>query len=333
VVQFADRLVHVRDDGTVEAGEPKEIVPRLAMIPPVVALGRLAKWSPVPLSVREARRASAPLRAALAALPAPGRPVPVTDAPPLARAERVSVRYGAHTALDEVTLSIRPGEIVAVMGRNGAGKSSLLRALVGLVEPTSGRVDLAGDDPRELEGRALTSRIGFVPQEPADLLWADTVGRECQDADADTGAGAGSTHQLFDRLAPGVPTDSHPRDLSEGQRLALALGVVLTAGAAVLLLDEPTRGLDYATKERVVTELRAHAAAGGAVLLATHDVELVAEVATRTVVLADADVVADGPTVDVLVGSPQFAPQVAKVVAPLPWLTVSEVAAAMEVVG
>ncbi|HUW16132.1 MAG TPA: AAA family ATPase, partial [Actinomycetes bacterium] len=120
---------------------------------------------------------------------------------------------------------------------------------------------------------------------------------------------------------------------SEGQRLALALGVVLAGGATVLLLDEPTRGLDYATKERVVTDLRAHAAAGGAVLLATHDVELVAEVATRTVVLADAEIVADGPTAEVLIGSPQFAPQVAKVVAPLPWLTVGEVAAALEAVG
>jgi energy-coupling factor transport system ATP-binding protein len=333
VVQFADRVVHVRDDGTVRDGPPADLVGALPMAPPVVALGRLVDWSPVPLSVRDARRAASSLRATLASLPAPRRRSPAGGGAPLAETDRLSVGYRDRTALDEVSLSVGPGEIVTVMGRNGAGKSSLLRALVGLVDPLAGSVTIGGRDPRRLAGRALTSLVGFVPQEPGDLLWADSVRAECHDADTDTGAAAGSTQRRFDRLAPGVDPDVHPRDLSEGQRLALALAVVLAGGAAVLLLDEPTRGLDYATKERVVAELRAHADAGGAALVATHDVELVAEVGTRTVVLADGDVVADGPTAEVLVGSPQFAPQVAKVVSPLPWLTVDEVAAALEAVG
>jgi energy-coupling factor transport system ATP-binding protein len=98
----------------------------------------------------------------------------------------------------------------------------------------------------------------------------------------------------------------------------------------VLLLDEPTRGLDYAAKKRLVATLRELADAGHCVLLATHDVELAAEVATRVVVLADGEVVADGPATDVVVGSPMFAPQVSKVLAPQPWLTVAEIAAALE---
>jgi energy-coupling factor transport system ATP-binding protein len=114
--------------------------------------------------------------------------------------------------------------------------------------------------------------------------------------------------------------------LSEGQRLALALAVILAADSRVLLLDEPTRGLDYPTKQRLIGILRDRAASGQVVILATHDVELVAEVSSRTIVLADGEIVADGPTCDVVVGSPQFAPQVAKVLAPLPWLTVAEVA-------
>jgi energy-coupling factor transport system ATP-binding protein len=104
---------------------------------------------------------------------------------------------------------------------------------------------------------------------------------------------------------------------------------VLAAGPPVLLLDEPTRGLDYAAKKRLVATLRELAATGHCVLLATHDVELAAEVATRVVVLADGEVVADGPATDVVVGSPMFAPQVSKVLSPQPWLTVSEVAAAL----
>jgi energy-coupling factor transport system ATP-binding protein len=107
---------------------------------------------------------------------------------------------------------------------------------------------------------------------------------------------------------------------------------VLTSAPPVLLLDEPTRGLDYAAKARLIEILRELAAAGHAILLATHDVELAATVADRTIVLADGEVVVDGPTHEVVVGSPAFAPQTAKVLAPLPWLTVEQVAASLEAV-
>jgi energy-coupling factor transport system ATP-binding protein len=96
-----------------------------------------------------------------------------------------------------------------------------------------------------------------------------------------------------------------------------------------VLLDEPTRGLDYLTKSRLVEALRTLAAGGHAVVLATHDVELVAEVATRVIVLADGEIVADGTTRDVIAASPLFAPQVWKVLAPQEWLTVAEVEQAL----
>ncbi|MFY9332082.1 MAG: AAA family ATPase, partial [Candidatus Nanopelagicales bacterium] len=105
----------------------------------------------------------------------------------------------------------------------------------------------------------------------------------------------------------------HPRDLSEGQRLALALAVVMSGVPHVVLLDEPTRGLDYAMKARLADQLRDMAAAGHSVLLATHDVELTAEVADRVIVLAQGSIVADGPVAQVVLASPVFAPTVAKV--------------------
>jgi energy-coupling factor transporter ATP-binding protein EcfA2 len=129
---------------------------------------------------------------------------------------------------------------------------------------------------------------------------------------------------------PDIDARAHPRDLSEGQRLALALAVVLAAEPPLVLLDEPTRGLDYPAKHRLVAILGELAAEGRAVVLATHDVEVVAEVADRAIVLAEGEVVADGPAREVVVHSPVFAPQVAKVLAPEPWLTVGEVAAALD---
>jgi energy-coupling factor transport system ATP-binding protein len=127
-----------------------------------------------------------------------------------------------------------------------------------------------------------------------------------------------------------MPADRHPRDLSEGQRLALALALILAPAPALLLLDEPTRGLDYPSKDRLIKVLRELADDGHAVVVATHDVELAARVGDRAVVLADGQVIADGPARQVVCHSPIFAPQVGKVLAPDEWLTVEEVRRALE---
>jgi energy-coupling factor transport system ATP-binding protein len=244
----------------------------------------------------------------------------------------VVVRYDARPALRGVDLRLHAGEVVALMGRNGAGKSTLLGSLVGLRRPDTGSVRVgagAGADPAGLDARDLVRRVGMVPQDPGDLLYADTVLDECDQADRDAGVPAGTALAVFAGLVPGVDPGTHPRDLSEGQRLALALSVVLATRPPVLLLDEPTRGLDYPGKERLVQVLRGLADDGHAVLLATHDVELAATVTDRTVVLAEGEVVSDGPSREVVMSSPAFAPQVAKVLAPAPWLTVSEVERAL----
>jgi energy-coupling factor transport system ATP-binding protein len=314
VVQYADRVLLVRDRGVV-VGSPGEVLADSPVAPPVVDLGRLVGWSPLPLSIRDARRAAATLRDDLAGHdPAPRSPV--NGGAAAGEVNGLVVTYDGTPALRGVDLTVRRGEIVAVMGRNGAGKSTLLASLAGLRRPQAGTVTTA-------------DRVGLVPQEPADLLWAQTVADECRDADRDAHVPRGTTRDLLADLAPDIADDQHPRDLSEGQRLALVLAVILAAGPGLLALDEPTRGLDYPTKRRLIAILRRLAAADHGVLIATHDVELVAEIADRMVVIADGEIVSDGPTRDVAVSSPVFAPQVAKVLAPLTFLTVGDVEAAL----
>ena len=335
VVQYADRVILVPGAGEpVVVGTPADIMISAPVAPPVVELGRLAGWAPLPLSVRDARRAAGPMRERLApladqaALRARAALHVVSGEPALAVRDLV-VRYGPQTALRGVTLAADRGEIVAVMGRNGAGKSTLLSTLVGLHVPRSGSAVVGGSTPSQLSGPDLVRRVGLVPQEPTDLLVADRVDEECEASDRDCGAARGSTRAILDRLAPDIAADTHPRDLSEGQRLSLALAVVLAAEPPVLLLDEPTRGLDYPAKKHLVATLRDLAASGHCVMLATHDVELAADVASRVIVLADGEIVAAGPATDVVVGSPMFAPQVSKILAPQHWLTVADVAAAL----
>ncbi|MEV8311277.1 ATP-binding cassette domain-containing protein [Streptomyces flavidovirens] len=432
VVQYADQVILLPGAGEApRMGAPADIMAASPVHPPVVALGRLAGWTPLPLSVRDARRRAATLRARLADAakrelllphPAPSRnwgsapdPAPQTpegldmpaerdraagranpagpaieDTPggrpgdqepskPAARhaparpafedrgsgggahsfgkgrvgeklarllgrrrpeppsAEATGTRTAVATvtnlhirrarveALRRVTLTVSRGETIALMGRNGAGKSTLLAALVGMIEPTSGTVTVGGRTPHRTRPHDMVLEVGLVPQEPRDLLYADTVAAECAAADSDAGAEPGACRALVAELLPGIQDDTHPRDLSEGQRLALALAIVLTGRPPLLLLDEPTRGLDYAAKSRLVGVLRELAARGHAIVLATHDVELAAELAHRVVILADGEVVADGPTAEVVVSSPAFAPQTAKILAPQKWLTVTQV--------
>ncbi|MFJ1562744.1 ABC transporter ATP-binding protein [Streptomyces erythrochromogenes] len=415
VVQYADRVLLLPARGAAPVlGSPAEVMAVSPVCPPVVSLGRLAGWSPLPLSVRDARRQAAPLlsRLAPAAGSAPGNPShPLTGPAPCAvsralpgpassvalpaspafeargsgpspgipaspafeargsgggahgsgaapgllsrllrrggkpetaepaagdtagdtaRARNLGLRRARTEVLRGIDLTVAPGETIALMGRNGAGKSTLLSTFVGTLAPTTGEVTVGGRTPHRTAPTEMVRRVGLVPQEPRDLLYADTVAAECAAADSDAGAAPGTCRDLVSGLLPGVPDDTHPRDLSEGQRLALALALVLTGRPALLLLDEPTRGLDYAAKARLIEILRGLAADGHAVVLATHDVELAAELADRVVILAGGEVVADGPTAEVVVSSPAFAPQVAKVLAPGHWLTVGQVAEALD---
>ncbi len=222
-------------------------------------------------------------------------------------------------AVRDVGLRLPAYRVSALMGRNGSGKSSLLWALQGGGARTAGSVAIGGDDPATLSPVERRARVGLLPQNAGDLLYLDTVAEEC----AAAGPGA---RPLLDRLVPGIDGGSHPRDLSEGQRMALALAVVLADRPAVVLLDEPTRGLDYPAKAALATFLRELAAEGRAVLVASHDVEFVAQAADDVLVLADGEVVSAGPTRRVLAESPAFAPQVTKVLGP-GWLRVDEVAA------
>ncbi|WP_327314683.1 ABC transporter ATP-binding protein [Streptomyces sp. NBC_01235] len=354
VLQYADQVALLPAPGAAPVlGTPADVMTVSPVFPPVVGLGRLAGWSPLPLTVRDARRRAGDLRERLEGragqevpgeVPAPLAPLvkaptrrrfrrtpptPSSAPAPPAEARALAVRRARVQALRDVDLTVAPGETIALMGRNGAGKSTLLNTFVGLVEPSAGTVHVGGLVPHRTQPRDLVRRVGLVPQEPRDLLYADTVAAECAAADRDAQAAPGTCRALVSELLPGITDDTHPRDLSEGQRLTLALAVVLTARPPLLLLDEPTRGLDYAAKARLIAVLRGLAAAGHAIVLATHDVELAAELAHRVVLLAEGEVIADGPTAEVVVSSPSFAPQVTKILAPQEWLTVAQVREAL----
>ncbi len=327
VLPMADAVLSIAGD-TVVLDAPLEAMAHAVLAPPVVELSRLAGWRPLALTVREARRCATALRHDLEALAS--RPSVSPGLAPSIIARDLHHRFGDQVALDGVSFELARGEVTGLMGRNGSGKTTLLRVLAGAVAPSHGAVWVDGGAPAALAPAARIRAVGLVPQDPSALLYCSSVALECSTADRDAALPEGTTYAWFCSFQPGVDAAAHPRDLSEGQRLCLALAVICAAEPGWVVLDEPTRGLDYAAKTHLAAALAQLAAAGHGVLVASHDVEFVAGLCQRVLVLAEGEIVADGPTREVVCASPIFAPQVAKVLAPLPVLTVAEVANALE---
>jgi energy-coupling factor transporter ATP-binding protein EcfA2 len=306
------------DDGRTDAGEPARVIRSLDVGPPVARLGRLVGWEPVPLTVRDARTLA---RSDGGPAPARRNGHGAVPGATLVAARNITARFGDVEALRDVTFDLRSGEVVALMGRNGAGKSTLLRVLAGIHEPARGHVaTAAGDAPRTAVDVAL------CPQEPERVLFRDTVAREVT-ATLNARGSTDPAEAWLERLGIADLAARHPREVSAGQRLLVATAAVAATGAPALLLDEPTRGLDPDAKDRLVRFLRAHAGAGGAAVIATHDVELAAAAATRVVMLANGELIAEGDPGTVLGDSQVFAPQMTRVFGP-GWITPEQVAAA-----
>ena len=148
------------------------------------------------------------------------------------------------------------GEFVVLMGRNGSGKSTLLKQIVGLIKPGEGQVTVSGLDTRKAELDDIIKTVGYVPQHPGALLFGDTLAAELAFTRRGHAmpADPAADQALLERLGLGALTDRNPRDLSGGEQQHAALASILAANPQIILLDEPTRGLDYAQK-RSLTDL------------------------------------------------------------------------------
>jgi energy-coupling factor transport system ATP-binding protein len=301
LVQHADRMMHVPGDGSVSIAAPRDAMAASAAAPPVSQIGAALGWSPLPLSVAEARTFAGPRReqSAVMDVRAPGETI--------VRVRDLSVPLGGRDVLRRVTLDLHAGEIVALMGRNGAGKTTLLRALAGLIAQDSAAIAFTRAEMTEERYRHLA----FVMQDPASMLYQRTVVREI----ADVLQGTGRDGSVEDALRTWELDDlaqRDPRDLSVGERQRVALAAMLVGSPQLILLDEPTRGMDARTKERLLDELRQRRDTGASIVIASHDVELAGRCADRVVLLAEGEVIDDGPVRTVLAGSMAFSTQANK---------------------
>jgi energy-coupling factor transport system ATP-binding protein len=321
VVQHADRILYMAPGEQPLIGDPRAILARIPLAPPLAQVGKLLGWQPLPLSIKEARRLVADEGRRTKD---EGRSSNTQNSAPTISLDNVWFGYGDRSVLRGLSLDFRAGEITALMGRNGAGKTTILKLILALLKPGRGSVKTLGMDTRQASLDQVARSVGYVPQQPDVLLFADTVQAEVDFTRRShrlppDGVG------LLESLGLAAHSESDPKDLSVGERQRVALAAVLAAEPQALVLDEPTRGLDYGQKERLVSILRVLRDQGRAVVLATHDVELAAQLADRVVLLGDGDVIADGPAREVMTGSLIFSSQVSKLFRDPALITVEDV--------
>jgi energy-coupling factor transport system ATP-binding protein len=225
---------------------------------------------------------------------------------PVLRMENVTVRYpGAPAAaISEISLTVEAGDGVALLGANGAGKTTLLRTAMALIRPASGRVEVAGRDTARLHPEDLADVAGYAFQNPEAQLFERTVRAEIAFGPRQLGWAAGDiaqvTSEMLEQFELTPSADAHPYDLPAPRRRIVALAATLASRPRLLLLDEPTAGLDRAGRLLVERAVSAARATGVAVMAVTHDGDLTVESLDRAVLLENGRITRIADALEVL---------------------------------
>lgn len=307
VIGVVDSVLVVHGDGSVTKGKPEEQFNDARFAPPIIELGQKLNWNPLPINAKDAtnRWEKSPAQFNEREIGKPGDLV--------LEIKDLEVQFGTVTALKPTSLKLHGNQITALMGENGSGKTTLCWAVQGSGLRTGGEVITKSGDPKQLSTAERLCAVTMVPQRAADLLFLHSLADELHESDEFAQVTPGTTAALFQKLAGRIDTAIHPRDLSAGQQLALVLSLQLVKNAPILILDEPTRGLDYAAKRALAKQLNSLRTADRSVLLATHDIEFVAMVADRVLVLEDGAIVQDSSPLDVLGAGKELASQIAEI--------------------
>lgn len=307
VFPVADRVIVMERGKPCLSGTPRELCAVLRDHPLALGLPSASRiWAgldvadePCPLTVREGRELLERRFPDHAGALVPVRPRPQT--PPVLEAEGLCFRYEKDSpdVLRELSLSVRGGEIFALLGGNGAGKTTLLHLLAGLERPYRGTIRVLGKKMKDYKNGALyRGCLSLLPQSPRTVFLKNTVREDCRALLEAHGVKPAEQAEKIDTLAARLDIaallDRHPYDLSGGEQQKCALGKLLLTDPRLLLLDEPTKGLDAQYKERLRALLRALRAEGRTILLVTHDVEFAAAVADRCALFFDGEIIADG---------------------------------------
>lgn len=324
VIHFVDRMIVMNTGKIVADDSPRKVLSNGRIseagigIPPIVKMvqslhDKNIDISEIPLTVKEGRALLGSVFSHVS-----GSKLPIDSKSKgnrIIEMEKVWYAYPhGPTALKDISMNISEGEMVAIMGRNASGKTTLVKHINGLLKPTKGRVEVNGIDTKSATVAELSKQVGFIFQNPNDHIFADTVENEVAFISRNRGLDREEIAQRVDQTLSlfGLTEykQQYPRSLSGGERQRVALASVVVARPKVLILDEPTRGMEYRLKSELMNFLHTYCQEGNAVILVTHDVETVAEYGDRVVLLSEGRIIVDGNKRDVLSQALFFSPQI-----------------------
>jgi len=298
ILHFCTHLLHLSiDQPKAIFGTPREVILKSDLQPPIIQLARQLNWQPLPMSVEEAKAFAVHFHPNLKLNKQPDLPsLKQNSEQPILSMQDLTVSYGTNTVLKDVNLRLNLSERLVIIGPNGAGKSTLLRSIIGLIKPTHGSIILDGQSIENLHSAEICRTIGFLPQDPNALLFSETVSQELETTllNHKLPVDKKQIENLLNHLLLKEVEVAYPRDLSTGERQRVALGAIAITNPKVLILDEPTRGLDPLAKMALVNLLKSWNKMGITILMVTHDIELAASFASRIVILEEGQIIADG---------------------------------------
>lgn len=330
LLQHADAIRIMHRDGTSQTGRTERMLPLIDPIalPPLARLARELGASELPLTPRDARRSAWAVDVSRALQGRQPSGVRRETGENVLELRGVSASYGSRVALKDVSLTLRWGEILGLMGRNGSGKTTLLRTMLGFHAHDKGEMRLHGTTRPAGDAGAWVGKVAYVPQRSSALFYRETLLDELNVTAEQTGAKI-NPHELLERVDLAWAAERHPSSLSVGERQRAALATVLAGNPRIVLLDEPTRGLDPWHKQQLRSLIESLARDGTSFIVASHDTDLISGMADSVVLLGEGEVIASGAPRDVMSESIAFGTRIHAVFGG-PWLTAEDVLSAIK---
>ncbi|MFW5714452.1 MAG: ABC transporter ATP-binding protein [Brevefilum sp.] len=322
LLPYIDHIAHIDISHKIHFGNPRDILSEISQVPPIIEIAKKLNLSPLPLSVKKFSISRNTLKTPV------DKPCKSTknEKENLIELRNFTVILSGKKILNNINLDIREGEILTILGPNGAGKTTLLRAIMGLTE-SEGQKRFHNLDMRAMDLPDLIESIAYLPQNPNDLLFSESVIEELKTT-LENHSKQKSVPELIEFLKIfGLSSvkDRFPRDLSVGERQRTALAAITIHDPKIIFLDEPTRGMDYNTKDTLVSLLSAWRDQNKAIVLVTHDVEFAAMLSERAVILETGSILFDGDPKTAFTRFPKYQTQTARIFKNNGWITPNDV--------
>jgi energy-coupling factor transport system ATP-binding protein len=323
LLPYTDNLLHLQSNSSPIFGRPREVLSKIDQVPPLIEIARKLQISSLPVKIEEFPQIQI-------------EPQDSED-PHLSKEagkskksilslSRVSTIIDQNVIVKSVNFELRKGEILNILGPNGSGKTTLLRSILGLL-PTTGQILLNGTDIKMLDFHNIIEHVAYLPQNPNDLLFAETVMDELRITlkNHKKKMDRPEMEIFLEHFGIKEKQDDYPRDISIGERQRVALAAIMIIKPNLVLLDEPTRGLDYNAKLALRNLIKDWANQGVSIMLVTHDVEFAATLANRVIILENGQVIFDGDPISAFSKFESYQTQTARLFPDRGWITPGDI--------